>query len=323
MAHVNSITGVDADELGRILTQLDPVQFEEFVRRTLAGSSRFTKFEHLSGDADFTAYDGQHNRQTTFRLKSGAVVLPEAIARFDYEVPRVKGTKRVMVVPGLGSKAANAAAAQLDIAVWGKRSLASITTRELVDEFRTKPAMACLNDPNASLIKLADELTAMPVGLDDWVGYQKLVEKIFSTLFVPPLGESRYESFDGDRRNRRDVIYPNCSVEGFWARLRMHYRADYIVVDAKNKQDGPTKPDVLQVAHYLKAHGAGLFGMIVSRGGCGAAAAHAIREQWIDAGKMVVVLSDDHIRQMLDIAAKRADPTVVIDERIHEARLSY
>ena len=63
--------------------------------------------------------------------------------------------------------------------------------------------------------------------------------------------------------NRRDTVFPNYADDGVWKFLRDHYEAHFVVVDAKNCAGFVTKNAILQIANYLSAHGAGLFGIIV------------------------------------------------------------
>jgi hypothetical protein len=83
----------------------------------------------------------------------------------------------------------------------------------------------------------------------------------------PPLSTPIVELSDESGTNRRDIILPNYAERGFWSFVRERYCADFIVVDAKNHADCVGKTEALQVLNYLKAHGAGLLGLIVSRAG--------------------------------------------------------
>jgi hypothetical protein len=95
--------------------------------------------------------------------------------------------------------------------------------------------------------------------------YQKLVGRTLEYLFCPPLKTPISELGDRPAVNRRDLILPNYAPDGFWKFMRDNYQADYIVVDAKNYRGEVKKKDALQVANYLKPHGAGLFGLIITR----------------------------------------------------------
>ncbi|TCG06677.1 hypothetical protein BZM27_24585 [Paraburkholderia steynii] len=130
--------------------------------------------------------------------------------------------------------------------------------------------------------ELRDALKTCQAGKRDWSVYQSLVGDILEHLFCPTLSKPISEHSDITKTNRRDFILPNYAESGFWTFLRNKYMADYLVVDAKNYSRKIKKAEVLQVANYLKPHGAGLFGAIISRnGGDTAGCAHTLREQWL------------------------------------------
>jgi hypothetical protein len=165
-------------------------------------------------------------------------------------------------------------------------------------------------------------LQSVPPGKPGWSQYQKLCRNIFEHLFCPPLSSPIEESSNEAKVNRRDFVVPNYANDGFWMFLRTHYRADYVVVDAKNLTGMSTKNHVLQVCNYMTPHGTGLFGVIITRKGTDRAADYTRREQWVLHGKMVIVLSDDDILQMLNNHDAGDDPAVVIRQKIEDFRLA-
>ena len=159
-------------------------------------------------------------------------------------------------------------------------------------------------------------------GRDDWSIYQTLIRDIFEFLFTPPLDPPIWESSDLNKVNRRDLIFPNYSSDGFWKFLRENYKADYIIVDPKNYRNKIKKPQVLQIANYLKPHGAGMFAIITSRVGGDAGCITTLREQWAAYRKLIIILTDDDIEAMLVASASHSKPEDVIGQVIQEFRLS-
>ena len=170
--------------------------------------------------------------------------------------------------------------------------------------------------------RLLEKLRACRPGKDDWVDYQRVIGQIFEHLFCPPLAVPHTESSDASGVNRRDLIFPNYVDHGFWSFLRQAYKADYIVIDAKNRKKAIGKRDVLQIANYLKPRGAGMFAVIASRTGAGPAGLATIREQWMGNGKMIVSLQDENVEEMLMGASTGGDATKVIGRLVEEFRLS-
>jgi hypothetical protein len=167
---------------------------------------------------------------------------------------------------------------------------------------------------------LLKQLKACKPGRQECYIYQSLIGVIIEELFCPPLEKPIQENSDFTKSNRRDFIVPNYANDGFWAFIREKYLADYIVADAKNYTRKVKKTDILQIANYLKTHGAGLFGIIFSRnGGDSSGCLHTIREQWMVHQKLILVLDDTDVENMLISAGGAAD---VIGAKIEEFRLS-
>jgi hypothetical protein len=104
--------------------------------------------------------------------------------------------------------------------------------------------------------------------------------------------------------------------------VRDIYQGHYIVVDAKNYFDPLSKRPVLDISHYLKPYGCGMFSIIVSRRGYGNAGKHAAKEQWIGNKKMIVSLSDEDLLKMLDHKRENALPEDIIKKYISSFRVS-
>lgn len=168
---------------------------------------------------------------------------------------------------------------------------------------------------------LLERLRRCPPGREYWLVYQKLVGDILSALFCPPLGPVSEQNPDGNYANRRDFILPNYAETGPWAYLERKYQAELIPVDAKNSDKYIRKNDFLQVAHYLKRGGLGLFGLIFSRRGLNQAGERHLQDIWNFDGKMLVVLDDSDVEQMLLLKRGEQDPCQVILEKIQEFRL--
>ena len=167
---------------------------------------------------------------------------------------------------------------------------------------------------------LLHKLKNCPAGWDDWKVYQKLVGDILAALFCPPLDSVSEQNADGDNANRRDFVIPNYAEHGYWKHIRERYKAEFIPVDAKNSSEPVGKDDILQVSHYLKEKGLGLFGLIFSRIGLNDAAMIHLKDIWQNENKMIVVLNDNDVEQMLLNKQNGYDPARLIIERIQEFR---
>jgi hypothetical protein len=233
----------------------------------------------------------------------------------------------VLAFPGRISKDDRAKIERESIEVWDLDYVASTFSKEIhnlpASGFTQLYAIAAAPAPPASPSdRLLARLTKCEPGRDDWVEYQRLIRDIFEFLFTPPLGRPIWESSDHSGANRRDVIFPNYTSEGFWKFLRERYDADFIIVDPKNYKNKVKKAQILQIANYLKPHGAGMFAIIACRKGGDAGSITTLREQWAAYRKLIILLTDDDIEAMLLASSSHGNPEDVIGQVIQEFRLS-
>ncbi|TQS43147.1 hypothetical protein [Cryptosporangium phraense] len=164
-------------------------------------------------------------------------------------------------------------------------------------------------------------LARIKCGRDHWPLYQRFCGEVLEYLFTPPLNKPISESADIPRVNRRDFAIPNYATAGFWQFMREHYRADFLVVDAKNFCGYVKKEHILQIANYLSVHKTGLFAFILTRNSADKGAMHTCREQWMLHGKMILVFNDDDLMQMLENRKHGQDPAMVIRQKLEDFRL--
>ncbi len=104
-------------------------------------------------------------------------------------------------------------------------------------------------------------------------------------------------------------------------RSRGRYGADYVVVDPKNYKGKVKKPQVLQIANYLKPHGTGTFAIISLRNGPDRGVNVTCREQWSVYGKLVLVITDEDLKAMLLAHGSGGRPDEVLGRAIQDFRL--
>jgi len=231
-----------------------------------------------------------------------------------------------LVFPGRIGEVGKASLEAADIEVWDLDYVAEAFADQIAAQppsgFQLIYSLVARSDSRSEPDALIARLRRCRVGREDWVKYQRVVADVFDFLFVPPLTPYTWESSDALGANRRDIVLPNYAADGFWKFLREVYRADYIVIDAKNGRNRVSKPEALQVANYLKTHGTGKFGIIATRSGASRAGQHTIAEQWALYGKMIVLLVDDDIERMLLAAGSGGRPEDVIGQKIESFRLA-
>jgi len=252
----------------------------------------------------------------------------DVIAQLDNYRKLCGDCKMVLAVPGTLRPREITALENQSVELWDLDYLAKTFSAQIKDApisyykavFLTRLGRIVTTTREQTLI---NSLKACRPGKQDWYVYQSLIGDILECLFTPPLSKPIPELSDKAQANRRDYILPNYAEKGFGAFMRDKYGADYIVVDAKNYSRKIKKTEVLQLANYLKDHGAGLFGMIVCRhGGDSSGCEHTIREQWMVHRKLIIVLDDEDIENMLLAKSDGNPPEDVVSRKIEQFRLS-
>lgn len=248
----------------------------------------------------------------------------EVVGRQYYLHEHVDPTARfVLVTSGVLTSSARQEANDSSINIWDSSYLARHAPKSVV-QYYFGEAVEIGKEEQSTQRKaeaLIELLNTTATGNGNAQAYQRLVRNILEFVFCPPLDLTGYEVSDRARRNRRDIILGNNATDGFWARLRSEHSAHVIVVDAKNHGNILTKRPVIDVSHYLKPYGCGMFALIVSRKGPGPAAEHATREEWIGQRKMIVVLSDSDLKEMVRLRADGGQPESILQAKIMEFRI--
>jgi hypothetical protein len=252
--------------------------------------------------------------------------LEDTLAQLATYKQLVGGERLALAFPGTLPETATKAIEAQGIEVWDIPFLSQRFENEIpcVEHPILQPILlAAIGKKQRSLEEvLIQELEICRPGKEDWSKYQKLVGKILERLFCPPLSTPISERSDAEQVNRRDYILPNYAESGFWHFLRTTYQADYIVVDAKNYKNNVEKKEALQIANYLKPHGAGLFGMIFCRDSIDNGCECTLREQWTIHKKLIIVVSDSDVKQMLLNKSSNGPPEEIIKQKIEDFRLS-
>jgi hypothetical protein len=312
------------------------VEFNHYLASLLTKSSDFEDIrleERLSREkpfrADITARS-KDGKTWLIECKNSSSFTParmhQAISQIESYKALTKFDRYVLAFPGLLSSAQVSSLNSHGIESWDANALAAKFKSE-VTAIPHPVFQAILSASRPATSKTPEEefianLKGCKKGKESWSEYQKLIGQILEHLFCPPLETPISELADYEGINRRDWIIPNYADQGFWNFVREKYRADYIVIDAKNYRASISKNQVLQLANYLKIHGAGMFAVIVTRVGAGNGALLTIREQWMANRKMILVLNDEDIEAMLLAKLAGGNPEKIIGQAIERFRLS-
>ena len=325
------------NEFKKYIVSLQPVDLEKFIYDLFVNTNQFTKVDlnPVINNRQIDIALTERGRGAISEPTIGAVEIKgyrslisinviEAFYGKLLDLQEVIPKIRLIVIATSGfTEAAIAKSLKLGIMLWGPKELHGLYSNNKISLFTNSLPERVVDD--STFIKVNAFKNALNgIGPEEkyWSKYQSLVVDILEFLLCPPLGAPEVEIADKDKRNRRDIVFENSAMNGYWKIIRDNYEGHCIVVDAKNYTKPLTKRPVLDISHYLKAYGCGLFLIIVSRRGYGPSGAHVAKEQWIRSQKMIVSLSDDDIIRMLDLKQEGLNPEDVIKEYISEFRMS-
>ena len=91
-----------------------------------------------------------------------------------------------------------------------------------------------------------------------------------------------------------------------------------MVVEFKNLTNPPNQEEIEFTAKYLYKKAKRSFGILCTRQPASKSALDARRKVWSEAEKLIVLLCDDDLRNMLRIKAANANPEQVIERHIYD-----
>jgi len=310
-------------------------EFEQYMFNIFIKSEKFTRVlrdykigDHSIADIMVQQIDNDKIVETIIEVKFHNSLTLDRINRIIERFNKIRELKRnsafALLIPGILSEESVKLLKAQNIEIWDAEYLRKEFSQQIKE--LEHPYFQKLILPSQERKKVEYEfierLRNCNPGRDQWSVYQRMIGEILEYLICPPLRSPLQENSDFFSVNRRDFILPNYSETGFWSYLSNRYLADYIVIDAKNYNKGITKKEVLQMANYLKPHGTGLFGIIITRYGASENTIHTLREVWALEKKLIIVLNDNDIEQMLLEKLSNREPEAVLRQKIEDFRLS-
>lgn len=219
--------------------------------------------------------------------------------------------------------------AQYDnISVWDRTTLQELLERHPVirDEFflltqvqtsiRRRIGDPIAEDPRAA--ELLEQLSRISPGRDHWREYEDTCIDIFNHVFIPPFRTPRIQSISEDGLDRRDAIYPISIGDPVWDRIQSECRARMVVAEFKNLADAPGQKEVESIQQYLYPTAMRSLGVLCARRSASEAALKARRRAWVESDKLIVLLCDEDLQEILALKAMNDNPAQVIDAQIDE-----
>jgi hypothetical protein len=146
--------------------------------------------------------------------------------------------------------------------------------------------------------------------------YEQLCQEAVTFLFDPDLYGFERQAKTSDGSNRYDFICRIRPGNPFWDTLRTDFRTRSILFECKNYGQPITADQVYSTERYLFSGALRTVCFLISRKGpdegCKRAAQGALRES----GKLVLLLSNRDLVEMLQLKTEEDGPTSYLDEKI-------
>jgi hypothetical protein len=142
-----------------------------------------------------------------------------------------------------------------------------------------------------------------------WVEYEELCYEIVKYLFKHDLVGFAQQFNAGSGLQRLDAICRIASEKVFWAFLAHDLCSRYIVFEFKNYAEKIGQAEILTTERYLFERASRKVAIIFCRKGKNKHADEVIRGAMREAGKLLLVLDDDDVCELLHMRERGEDPS--------------
>lgn len=159
--------------------------------------------------------------------------------------------------------------------------------------------------------ELCRELRAHPsgTGYTAWRKYEKLCERILRYLFPAGLHGWHRQKRTSDGLNRFDLICRVMPNAAFWEFVVQEANSRYLLFEFKNYAKAIKQEQVLTTENYLLERALRRVAIVLTRRGASDSAIRMAQGAMREQGKLILVLDDDQVCEMLHMKERGEDPT--------------
>lgn len=161
---------------------------------------------------------------------------------------------------------------------------------------------------------LSKKLRAISPGRAEWSNFETICEKILKYLFEDHLAGWNAQLRTDDELNRFDYVCRIKPSTDFWNFLIQHLQSRYIIFEFKNYEEPIRQGQVLTTEKYLLEKGLRRVAIMLTRKGAHASAKKMAQGAMRESGKLIIILDDEQICQMLQMKENGSDPTDLLFE---------
>lgn len=157
--------------------------------------------------------------------------------------------------------------------------------------------------------ELCIELKGIKRGRSTWAQYEKTCEKILKYLFPNDLHGWHSQKRTDDGLNRYDYVCRVRPTTEFWKFVIDHLDSRYILFEFKNYSGKIRQGQILTTEKYLLERGLRRVAIIMTRAGAEAHAIAMTQGAMREHGKLMLIVDDDKVCEMLHMKERGEDPT--------------
>jgi hypothetical protein len=171
-------------------------------------------------------------------------------------------------------------------------------------------------------ITLWNELNELLPGTNDATKYEnrciKILEFLFRNTKEPNLTLWKKQLTTDDGLNRNDLLCKISYGNRFWTELAGDFNTRYIVFEFKNYTDPIGQREIFTTEKYLFLTALRSVSFIIARRGASENAIKAAKGALKEAGKLIVILDNNDLKEMVELKDKGSEPHSVLEKRIDE-----
>lgn len=157
-----------------------------------------------------------------------------------------------------------------------------------------------------------------PGSKSNWRKYEELCIKILEYLFSSSTEKFYSQSKTADGLNRFDCVFRIKPETDFWKFLINHLNSFYVVFEFKNYSKKISQGEILTTEKYLFEQAFRRTAIIMTRDGADEGAKKMIQGAMREHGKLIIVIDDNNIIEMLEKKDRGEDPSDYLFDRVDD-----
>jgi hypothetical protein len=162
--------------------------------------------------------------------------------------------------------------------------------------------------------ELCEELKNIACGRDNWRDYELKCQEVLEYLFEEDLSLWEQQARTDDGLSRFDLVCRIASRDDYWKSLVSSFNTRFVLFEFKNYCDLIKQNQIYTTERYLFNKALRSVGFIISRNGASENAIIAAKGALKEHGKLILILSDTDICNMLKLKDKDDSPNDYLSE---------